>query len=63
MNLGIKSKVALVTASSKGLGKAAAKALAAEGVKVIICSRNKEKKWLQNTFPIREEYIDIVIKR
>ena len=40
MDLGIKDKVALVTAASKGLGKAVATQLALEGAKVIICSRN-----------------------
>jgi len=42
MDLGIKGKTALVTAASKGLGKAAALQLAAEGVKVAICARNQE---------------------
>ncbi|MCP4155304.1 MAG: SDR family oxidoreductase [bacterium] len=42
MDLHIKDKVAVVAASSRGLGKAAAEALAAEGVKLAICSRNKE---------------------
>ena len=37
MNLGIKNKVALIMASSKGLGKAVAIELAKEGAKVIIC--------------------------
>ena len=37
MDLGIKNKVALVLASSKGLGKAVALELAIEGAKVIIC--------------------------
>ena len=37
MDLGIKNKVALVLASSKGLGKAVALELATEGAKVIIC--------------------------
>lgn len=43
MDLEIKSKVAVVLAASKGLGKATAKALAAEGCKVAICSRDEEK--------------------
>ena len=43
MNLGIKDKVALVTASSSGLGKAAALQLSREGAKVAICARNEEK--------------------
>jgi len=43
MDLHLKSKIALVTASSKGLGKAAALSLAKEGAIVIICSRDKEQ--------------------
>jgi 3-oxoacyl-[acyl-carrier protein] reductase len=39
MDLGIRGKVALVTASSKGLGRAAAEALAAEGVDLALCAR------------------------
>jgi 3-oxoacyl-[acyl-carrier protein] reductase len=39
MDLGIAGKVALVTASSKGLGRASAAALRAEGVDVAICGR------------------------
>lgn len=40
MELGLQRKNALVTASSKGIGKACAEALAAEGCNVMICSRN-----------------------
>lgn len=42
MNLGIEGKVALVTASSKGLGRASAVALAEEGCRVVICARGEE---------------------
>ena len=42
MDLGIAGKVALVTASSKGLGRASAAALAAEGVKVVINARSED---------------------
>jgi len=42
MDLGIKGKVALVAASSKGLGKAIAFALAGEGVNLSIFSRSKD---------------------
>ena len=42
MDLGLKSKVAFVAASSQGLGKSVALELAQEGANVIICGRNKE---------------------
>jgi len=40
MDLGIGERVAMVAAASKGLGKAAAKALAREGCRVSICGRD-----------------------
>ena len=43
MDLGIKDRKAIVCASSKGLGKACAKALMQEGVTVVINARNDEK--------------------
>ncbi len=43
MDLQIDGNTALVTASSKGLGKASAKALAREGVNVVINGRNEEQ--------------------
>ncbi len=42
MDLGIKGKVALITASSKGIGRAVAEALAAEGCNITLCSRTKD---------------------
>jgi 3-oxoacyl-[acyl-carrier protein] reductase len=46
MDLGLRGKAACVAASSQGLGKAIAVALAAEGAKVAICGRRPEP--LQN---------------
>lgn len=43
MNLGLKEKVAMVAASSRGLGFGIAKALAFEGAKVSIASRNLDE--------------------
>lgn len=43
MDLGLKDKVALVAASSKGLGYGVAKALAAGGAKVSLCSRSADE--------------------
>jgi 3-oxoacyl-[acyl-carrier protein] reductase len=40
MDLGIKNKIALVTAASRGLGRACAEQLAAEKCRVAICSRD-----------------------
>ncbi len=42
MELELKDKVALVTAASRGLGKAAALALAQEGAKISICARSEK---------------------
>src|SRR5690554_2033551 len=41
MELGLKGKVALVTAASKGIGRACARALASEGAQVVICARKE----------------------
>jgi len=42
VDLGIRGKVALVTAASKGLGRASAAALAEAGCTVVICARGEE---------------------
>jgi 3-oxoacyl-[acyl-carrier protein] reductase len=43
MDLGLKNKVALVAAASRGLGRAVAEELAAEGAQLVICSRSEDK--------------------
>jgi 3-oxoacyl-[acyl-carrier protein] reductase len=42
MDLGIAKRVAIVTGSSQGIGKAIALGLAREGAKVAICARNED---------------------
>jgi 3-oxoacyl-[acyl-carrier protein] reductase len=43
MDLGVRGKVALVAASSRGLGKAVARELSREGARVAICARDRER--------------------
>src|ERR1700688_2281671 len=43
MDLGLKGCRAFIAGASRGLGKACAKALADEGARVFICSRNAEE--------------------
>ncbi len=47
MDLGINNRVAIVTGSSQGIGKAIARGFAKEGANVVICARNEKK--LQKT--------------
>jgi len=41
MDLGLRGKVALVAASSRGLGRAVAEELAAEGASLVLCARSR----------------------
>ena len=43
MDLGLKNRIAIVAASSTGLGKAAAVGLAREGAKLALCARTQVK--------------------
>ena len=42
MDLGLNDKVAMVTGASRGLGRAMAAALAAEGVRLSLCARGAD---------------------
>jgi 3-oxoacyl-[acyl-carrier protein] reductase len=42
MDLGLKGKVAVICAASKGLGRAAAHELAAEGASIVMCARGEK---------------------
>jgi len=42
MNFGLQDRVAIVAASSHGIGRATAEAFAAEGCKVAMCARNEQ---------------------
>ena len=60
MDAGIMGKVAIVGGASKGLGKAAAQALAAEGVNLMLCSRTEDilartASEISTAYPIRVE--------
>jgi len=64
MDLGLQGKVALVTASSRGLGRATAHALSQEGAKVVLCARNQEslaeaaKAMPGETLPVQADITD-----
>ena len=60
MDLGIKGRVALIAASSQGIGRATGEAFAAEGCRVAMCARNADA--LQAVAgKIREQYkVDVI---
>lgn len=55
MKTGLKGKTVLITAASKGLGKATAEAFASEGCQVAICSRTKSIL-LETSKEIKDKY-------
>lgn len=63
MNLGLKEKVVLVTASSRGLGKAIATEYAREGARVMIAARNEDelKKTADEIFSLTGSEVDYCV--
>jgi 3-oxoacyl-[acyl-carrier protein] reductase len=62
MELGIRDRVAIVAASSRGLGRAVAEALATEGVRLALCSRSRESVESTAAF-IRQRYgVDVLAR-
>ena len=55
MDLGLKNKVALVAAGSRGLGRAVAEELAAEGASLVLCARD-ERTLDETAAAIAERY-------
>src|SRR5437660_12609568 len=55
METGLKNRVAIVAASSQGIGRATAEAFAAEGCRVAMCARNPQTLQ-QAAAAIRQEY-------
>lgn len=55
MELGIKGKTVLITASSTGIGRAVAEVFAEEGCNIVICSRTKEKL-IETSREIKSKY-------
>jgi len=65
MDLGLKDRVAIVASSSKGLGKAVALGLAAEGVKLALCARGAEElRRTASEIPteVMAEVVDVTIE-
>lgn len=66
MDLHLSGKVALVTAASKGLGKATARQFALEGAKVVICARSQLIDLSENSkarlFKALRQNFDVCVK-
>jgi len=59
MDLGLRNRVALVTASSKGIGKAIARGLGQEGARLSLCARD-EATLAATTHELRSAGMDIL---
>ena len=62
MDLGLKDRVAIVAASSQGLGKAVAKGLAREGAKLALCARTEATLTATAEEIRRESGVDVLAR-
>src|ERR1044071_5525881 len=69
MDLGLKDRVALVAASSQGLGKAVAMGLAREGAKLALCARTDttlqktaEEIRAETGVEVRAKAVDVTVR-
>ena len=58
MDMQLKDKVAVITGGSAGIGEAVAKALAREGVHLVICARGRERldevvRWITDKYEVK----------
>jgi 3-oxoacyl-[acyl-carrier protein] reductase len=60
MDLGIRGRVAIVAAASRGIGYGAALELAREGVRVFLCSRDEERARLAAEQISKETAVEVV---
>lgn len=59
MELGLRNKLAVVTGSSRGIGRSIAMGLADEGCKLVVCARGEQ--FLQKTAgELQEEGVEVV---
>jgi 3-oxoacyl-[acyl-carrier protein] reductase len=60
MDLGLRNRVALVAASSQGIGRATAEAFAAEGCRVAMCARNEQTLWAAAEKIRKQHSVDVL---
>ena len=60
MDLGLRDRVCVLTASTAGVGLAAARMLVEEGARVVTCSRRKDPPGIGEALHVRDAAVDRV---